>query len=183
MSDYFYLAHGGPGSGRYPWGSGDRPYQRLEGSKGRSGGISGYFQSRKAKKEERRVQKAEQDERERKMKEALENKRLEENKERVLRSGTAQEVMQYQGKLTNQELQNAFTRLNLESQLRNLSQKEIKSNLDKIDAVMKNVKMGTEWVKIGTDTYNTIAKIYNATGEGKKSPLTIVGGGGEQKKK
>lgn len=24
------LYHGGPGSGRYPWGSGDRPYQRLE---------------------------------------------------------------------------------------------------------------------------------------------------------
>lgn len=183
MNECFYLAHGGPGSGRYPLGSGERPYQKFEGSGKRSGGISGYIKSRKAKKVEVQKQKAAEEDRKRKLEEAREKKRLDEDKERVLRSGTATEVMKYQGKLTNQELQNAYTRLNLESQLRNLSQREMKTAMDKVDSVMKNVKTGTEWVKIGTDTYNTFASIYNATSEGQKKPLTLVGKGGGEKKK
>ena len=27
----YYISHGGPGSGRYPLGSGERPYQKYEG--------------------------------------------------------------------------------------------------------------------------------------------------------
>lgn len=181
MNDFYYLSHGGPGSGRYPLGSGERPYQKFEGSRRRSSGISEYIRSRKERKE-------------------LQNKRVKENekyldkererqhdndKERVLREGSAAEVLKYQGELTNQELQNAVTRLNLESQLKSLSAREIKSATDKIDKIMKNVKTGTEWVKIGTDTYNTFASIYNATEEGKKKPLTLVGkgdGGGKKNK-
>lgn len=183
MNDIYYFAHGGPGSGRYPLGSGDRPYQKLEGSRSKSGGIAGYIKSRRAKKAEEQQKKA-MDQAKKRAEEDAERKRQHDaDKERVLKKGTAAEVMRYQGELTNQELQSAYTRLNLEAQLRSLSQREIKSTMDKVDRVMKNVKTGTEWVKIGTDTYNTFAAIYNATPEGQKKPLTLVGKGEQKKKK
>lgn len=99
---------------------------------------------------------------------------LEADKERVLKSGTATEVLRYQGRLTNQELQNAYTRLNLESQLNRLSENEIKSSLDKLDKIMKTIKTGNEWAKIGTDSYNSLAAIYNATPAGRENPLTLI---------
>lgn len=174
MNNLYYLSHGGPGSGRYPWGSGDRPYQRLEGSGQRPRGISGYIRSRKMKKEEERQQKERNQELRNRLEEEQRKRQHDVDKERVLREGTAAEVMKYQGELSNQELQNAFTRLNLEAQIKNLSEKEAKSAMDKVDKIMKNVRTGTEWAKIGTETYNTIAAIYNATPEGRKSPLTLV---------
>lgn len=177
MSDFYYLSHGGPGSGRYPLGSGDRPYQKYEGSGGRGiGRLSGYIRSVREKHAEKQQQKTRNEE----LRKALEAEQLtrqkELDKERVLRSGTATEVLKYQGELSNQELQNAVTRINLESQLRGMSQKEMKSAMDKVDNIMKNVKTANEWAKIGTDTYNTFAKIYNATPEGQEKPLTLVGG-------
>lgn len=177
MDGCYYLAHGGPGSGRYPLGSGDRPYQKFEGSRKKSGGISGYIKSRKAKKAETLEQKKKSEQLKKQAEEEQKKRELDADKERVLKRGTASEVMRYQGELSNQELQSAFTRLNLESQLRNLSQREMKSNMDKIDSIMKNVKTVTGWTKIGTDSYNAIAAIYNATPEGKKKPLTLVKSG------
>lgn len=183
MNDFYFLAHGGPGSGRYPLGSGDRPYQKFEGTGKKPSGISGYIQSRKAKKAEEKEQRARNEELRRRMEEEQKKRQHDADKERVLREGSATEVMKYQGELTNQELQNAFTRLNLETQLRGLSQKEMKSAMDKVDNIMKTIKTGTEWAKIGTDTYNTIAAIYNATPEGREKPLTLVGKGDGGKKK
>lgn len=178
MNDNYFF-HGGPGSGRYPLGSGKRPYQKFEGkrgTKGRFNSISEYIRKRKEKKIEEEKTKEKQ-----KLEE--EKRQHDADKERVLKEGTAREVLKYQGELTNQELQNAFTRLNLEAQLRNLSQKEIETAMDKVDKMMKTIKTGTEWAKIGTDTYNTFANIYNATPEGQKNPLTIIGKGDGKKKK
>lgn len=149
-------------SGRYPWGSGNRPFQ--------SGG--GPMSKRQAKKAEKlrskEVSKMTPEEREA-------------DKQRVLKTGTASEILRYKGELTNQEMQQAVTRLNLESQLNSLSSKDIESGMQKIDKVMKGVKTGTEWVKIGTDTWNTLARIYNSTEEGQKNPLTIIGEGKKKK--
>lgn len=183
MNEYFYLSHGGPGSGRYPLGSGERPYQKFEGSRKKSRGIFGYIRERKAKKIEEEQQKERNMELQKRIEEEQKKRQHDSDKERVLREGTATEVMKYRGELTNQELQNAFTRLNLEKQLSHLSQQETKSAIDKIDNVMKTVKTGTEWAKIGTDTYNTFAAIYNATPEGQKNPLTLVGKGDGKKSK
>nr|DAF83563.1 MAG TPA: RNA dependent RNA polymerase [Caudoviricetes sp.] len=163
-------------SGRYPWGSGSRPFQSYK-------GISGYIR----KKKQEKADAAEQRERNEQLRIAMEEEQKKRHhdadKERVLRKGTATEVLKYQGELTNQELQNAVNRLTLESNLRNLSQKETKSAIDKVDEIMKTVKTGTEWAKIGTDTYNTLAAIYNATPEGQRKPLTLVGKGDGGKKK
>lgn len=183
MNEYYYLVHGGPGSGRYPLGSGDRPYQKFEGSRGRSSsGISRYIQARKAKKQEAARIKQEN---ERKAAEEA-KRRHDANKEKVLRSGKASEVLKYQGELTNQQLQEVINRLDYEAKLKNMSQKEVITAVDKIDQLMKTIKTGTEWVKIGTDTYNALAVIYNATEDGKNKPLTIIGsgsGGNKDKKK
>lgn len=163
-------------SGRYPWGSGDRPFQSAK-------GISGYIRKKKQEKADVAAQKERNEQLRRAMEEEQKKQHHDADKERVLREGTATEVLKYQGELTNQELQNAVTRLNLESSLRGLSQKETKSAIDKVDEIMKNIKTGTEWAKIGTDTYNTFATIYNATPEGQSKPLTLVGRGDGGKKK
>lgn len=183
MNEQYYLIHGGPGSGRYPLGSGDRPYQKFEGSRRKSGGISGYIRSRKERKAESKHAKAMADAQKRVAEEVKRRQQLDADKERVLKSGSASEVMRYQGQLTNQELQSVVTRLNLENSLKSMSQKEIKSAIDKFDGIMKVVKTGNDWAKIGTDTYNTLAAIYNATPDGQKKPLTLVNKGGGDKKK
>lgn len=141
--------------------------------------VGGYIQKRKTKK-------AAETERKREIakKQAEEAKRQHDaDKEKVLRSGSASEVLKYQGELTNQELQNAVSRINLESQLKNYSAKEVKRNMDKLDSIMKDVQTMTNWAKIGTETYNTLAKIYNATEAGKENPWTLVGGGGDNQQK
>jgi small-conductance mechanosensitive channel len=150
---------------------------RSSDSTSKKRGIAGYIESKKKAKAEKQ---AAEEKAKSVAKEAAE-KKLEANKERVLKSGTAQEVMKYKGRLTNQELQAAVTRLNLEAQLSSMSQKQIKSNMDKVDDIMKTLKTVTDWTKIGTETYNQIAKIYNATPEGSKNPWPIVGGEGKKK--
>lgn len=149
----------------------------------RDRGISGYIKAKKQEKADAAAQKERNEQLRKAMEEEQRKRQHDADKERVLREGTATEVLRYQGELTNQELQNAVTRLNLESSLKGLSQREMKSAMDKVDGIMKTIKTGTEWAKIGTDTYNTFAAIYNATPEGQSKPLTLVvkGDGGKKK--
>lgn len=135
------------------------------------------FQQRKLAKQAEKDRDAKLEEARKQLAIENERKKHEADKERVLRSGTATEVLQYKGELTNKELNEAVERLRLENNLTSMSAKEIKRNLDKIDSLMKDVQTITNWGKIATDTYNTIAKVYNATEEGKKKPLTLVGAG------
>lgn len=168
-------------SGRYPWGSGSRPYQSMErGSSKRS--ISSFIRGQKTKKQQAAVEKMREEAKRKAAQAAEEKRRHDEDKERVLREGSATEVLKYQGELSNQELQNALTRLNLEASLTKISQKEQKATMDAIDNVMQSVKTVTNWTKIGTDAYNTLADIYNATETGKNDPLTKIGGDGGKKK-
>lgn len=98
---------------------------------------------------------------ERKTAEKIEAKRkaAEDEKRRVLTSGSASEVMKYKGKLTNQELQSAVTRLNLEKTLAGLSAKERKSAMDKFDDRMKKVQTIGKWATIGLTTYKSLENI------------------------
>lgn len=161
-------------SGRYPWGSGDRPYQSGGGPMKKPSLLE---RLRDRKKKEPSTLQGETSSKER------QDEEFEKEKERIVKSGSATEVLSLQGRISNQELQQAVTRLNLESQLKNLSAKEMKSAIDDIDKLMKGVKMGIEWVKIGTDTYNSLVAIYNTTKNGKDKPLPLIGQGGGGKKK
>lgn len=103
------------------------------------------------------------------------NKELAEKKERVLKSGSATEVLQFKGKLTNQELQDTVKRLSLEKQLSDYSKAERNLKIAKIDEYVKKADKAADWVKTGTKLWNQVADIYNSTEEGRKKPLKKVG--------
>lgn len=174
MNDLYYLSHGGPGSGRYPWGSGDRPYQRLEGSRQRSKGILGYIKSRRAKKMEAQLEKAKEEAKARKLKDEENQRKLEADKERVLRSGTASEILRYQGQLTNKELSDAENRIRLENSLKSYSEKEIKTGLDTLKKIQSYSNVSSALAKDGISLWNSFASIYNVTPTGKKEPLPMI---------
>lgn len=161
MNNIYYLSHGGPGSGRYPLGSGDRPYQKFEGSRRRSSGISGYISAKKKEKER-----------------ALEAKKKKEkeqrgvDKERVLKSGTPSEVSKYRGELTRQELQDVYSRLNFERMISDMSKKD---NMEIVEKIIRNVKKTTGWVAEGAVAYNIIASTYNNfVDESKRLPILRI---------
>lgn len=181
MNNDFYLVHGGPGSGRYPLGSGDRPYQKLEGSRKNIGGIRGYIKSRKEKKAEELRKRSAADAQKRASEEAERSRQLEKDKERVLRSGTASEVMRYQGKLTNKELSDAAERLRLERQLSGYSEQEVKTALDKIKKIQSYSNVGSALAKDGIEIWNSFASIYNVTSRGREDPLPIISKGEKKK--
>lgn len=103
------------------------------------------------------------------IKEAPDPKTFEEAKQQALKTGTATEVLSFKGSLTNQEMQNALTRINLERQLSDISAKEIaagqqksKTALEKASDIMDNVEKVRNMTEKGINVYNTIAKINNS---------------------
>lgn len=162
-------------SGRYKWGSGDRPFQRT-------GGIK-TGPKKKSNRQYKKEQKAAAKEQQRRLEEAEQKRKHDADKERVLKSGTATEVMKYQGELTNKQLQEVATRLEWENKIANYSKKEIESAMNKMDDVMKNVKKVNDWAKTGFDTWNLLVSVYNSTTEGKKNPLPSINANKEDKKK
>ena len=163
MNNFYYLSHGGPGSGRYPLGSGDRPYQKFEGSRRRSSGISGYIS---AKKKEKEMVKEAQKKKEREQHEA--------DKERVLKSGTPSEVSKYRGELTRQELQDVYNRLNFERMIDQMSASEKVTNQQRIDKVVSNIKKTTGWIAEGAAAYNILASVYNSMIDDSKKKLPVL---------
>lgn len=149
-------------------------------------GIGGYIQAKKkqkaaeAAKQQRitNLQKARQA--------AAEKRQHERDKERVLKSGTAQEVLKYRGELTNKELGDAFQRLNFERQLAQMVPKQV-SKTDQawktMDDVMTKIGTATKWVNTGINTYNTMCTLYNATEAGSQNPLKKINTGGGNDKK
>ena len=156
------------------WGEKNGPPYPLSRSTVRSA-----YGKMKQRKEDKRAREAEA---QRKQAEK-EKARLAADKERVLREGTASEVLKYKNELTIQELQNAINRIRLTNELSQLSSREIQSNMQKFDKYMQGLKTLTQWGRIGTETWNLIVDVYNATDEGKKKPMTKIGSGGEGDKK
>lgn len=91
-----------------------------------------------------------------------EKRDYEAEKKKALESGSAADVLKFKGKLTNQELQTALTRINLESQLSSISQKDVKSGMDKVASVMDKVEKARQATEKGIGAYNTIAKVSNS---------------------
>lgn len=163
MNNIYYLSHGGPGSGRYPLGSGDRPYQKFEGSRRRSSGISGYIS---AKRKEKNLAKEIQ------RKQEVEKHNA--DKDRVLKSGTANEVSKYRGELTRQELQDVYNRLNFERMIDQMSTSEKVTNRQRIDKAVSNIKKTTGWIAEGAAAYNILASVYNSMIDDSKKKLPVL---------
>lgn len=161
-------------SGRYPLGSGDRPYQR----KNKNGLIRRFEEKKKTRQQEKARAKREKELREEQ--EAEEARiRKEQRKAGVLRSGKASEVLLYKGDLSNKELQDVVNRLDLEEKLRNHSAKETQRALDKMDKIMKDVDKIVNWGQTATKGWNLFAGAYNASlgedSDGKKLKFIKTG--------
>ena len=117
-------------------------------------------ESKKKKNDEDRVTKNEQ----KNQNEEDEKKKYEEGKERALKSGSATEVLKYQGDLTNNQLMDAITRIEREGRLKSMSESENKTQTmgDKLDNIFNKIDRARNWAEKGINAYNTTAKIINA---------------------
>lgn len=143
------------------WGI--RRFQNRDGSLTPEGkkryGIIGTIKERSAQKKKQK-QRAEALEKAREVKKTKAEEAAE--KKRVLESGTADEVMRYKGQLSNKELADAYSRLNYERLISDLTAKEVKSGADKVDSLMTKAEKIVGSAQKGLDTYNKVAKIVNA---------------------
>lgn len=172
----------------YPLGSSDHSASEKKAGWRKSLSSGGIFGKRKKAKADRVAKANAKKIVEERLKDKEADEFFEKNKEKILRSNKAKDVLSNQARLTNQELQEAVNRLNLNSQL---SQYEVKqrpaTNWEKIDKVIRGpVKDMVDWTDIGIRAWNDLAKMYNVTPQGQKEKLPVIGQGGgdnNQKKK
>lgn len=112
-------------------------------------------------------------------KKAAYEKQLEENKQKVLKSGTATDVKKYKGKLTNDELKEVWTRLDWEGKISDMASKEAPP--DQMDKFFKKLDKYTDYANTAIKAYDVFIDVYNAfSGEAPKKKIKT---GGDNKKK
>lgn len=83
-------------------------------------------------------------------------------KEEVLKSGSARELMELKGNLTNKEYEDVFRRLDYEKKMSAYSESETKTGLDKLSDIMTKVDHIRANSQKAIDAYNVVAKVNNA---------------------
>ena len=159
ISDDAYLAHygrskrdGAPhGSGRYPLGSGEEPYQNTA------------KDMRAAKREEKREAKAQR-----------KQEKYEEKRSAAIASGNALKVRKYADTMTNEELEEAMKRIQINQRLDQLASTQkttLERGEEKVTRAMNHIKTATGWLKIANDAVDegkrTIDTIWSLTPEGR----------------
>lgn len=112
---YSKLKHGGLGSGRYPLGSGERPYQHR----------GGFFKKARRQQEPKRIL----NEREREL---------------LVRSGNPIQVNKYKHQLSNKELSDAIYRIKQVNEIEDLAKKK-KQGKSAVDRYMNQVERYTNY--------------------------------------
>ena len=87
---------------------------------------------------------------------------FEAEKKKAIESGTAADVLKFKGKLTNQELNTAVGRLNMEAQLSQLDAKTKKTGMDKMEEAANKIDRIRGAAEKGISAWNTFAKIHNS---------------------
>lgn len=172
----------------YPLGSSDHSASEKKAGWRKSLSSGGIFGKRKKAKADRIAKANAKKIVEERLKDKEADEFFEKNKEKILRSSKAKDVLANQARLTNQELQDAVNRMNLNQQLSQYIDKQRPlSNWEKLDKTIRGpVKDMVDWTDIGIRAWNDLAKMYNATPQGQKEKLPLVGQGGgdnNQKKK
>lgn len=167
---YYYLEHAGVQgkSGRYKWGSGERPYQRLERAKRK-----GFFSRRKEEKARKIILEKKKKELEERRKEEEEKARLKADKERVMREGSATEIKRYLPELTNAELEAACNRIKWMNTLNDYVDKEAKkaagkSTFDQVDSFMTKLGKVNKWGETSIATYKNAKQIVDMLSKASK---------------
>ena len=164
----YYISHGGPGSGRYPLGSGERPYQKYEGTgkKFSLASVKDYIKSKLKKKSQTQTkstinQQTNQTRTNQTQNTQQSNQLTDEQKRKIIREGTADDVLKIKTQLTNNELQEAQIRLNLEKQLKQLSKEDREKAFKTVDDTINKMSTVVGWAQKGLQAYNTITAVSN----------------------
>lgn len=143
-------------SGRYPWGSGERPYQG----------------DNIATPKKRRLLSFKERKEEKKRKELLSDPttpEFEKAKRKALQSGTATEILQFKGHLTTSEMQKAVDRINLERKLSEISTKERDDGWNAVNNAMKKVGNVKDWSNTALDIYKLMDQVRTISEKKAKS--------------
>lgn len=157
-------------SGRYPYGSGNRPFQGEPRGK-----------KRKNKESDRRKQEEEASKKSiTYSKKEFQSK--EEKKKFLDTASNATEVLQYRDQLTQKELQDALDRVKTIRELSGISKKEIDAAWDAIDDAVKKVGKVKNWAKTGVESFEVIQSIIKLL-NGEYTTSNQQNQQGKQKKK
>lgn len=167
-------------SGRYPYGSGERPYQAQERSR-----KMGFFARRKEKKRQKEILEQQKAKVEAQKKAAEEKAKLKAEKDEMLKSGapTATMVKKYLSVITDAELQQAVTRMELLEKVEKYAAKENqqKSTFDNIDSFFNNLGKINKWGSTTITAYENVSKtkkyLEQAMAESQKKKKAATKGG------
>ena len=87
---------------------------------------------------------------------------FEARKKRALQAGSAKEVLEFQGKLTNQELNDAINRINSETRLKELATIKKQTGAEAMRSVSDKIEKATDVANKSINAWNTAAKIINS---------------------
>lgn len=140
--------------------------------------IKKFRQERAAKKAETakaKAAKAAEDKKKR-------DEKLMADKERILREGSAGEVLSLKGKITNQELRTAVERINLEQQLAGIQAKQISEGKKAMQSIVGFVKTGAEIAENVGKIQSVIDKFMDDDNEKARQKLIDTGTAEDVKK-
>lgn len=104
-----------------------------------------------------------------------EKAKLEAKKKEVLSSRSAKTIYENAHLLSDQELQSAYNRLQLERNIANLAPKEVSKGQQYANKFVETGKTLSEVARTGMNMYNDIARLYNTFSVGGRSkPLPII---------
>lgn len=90
------------------------------------------------------------------------NESYEDRKAKAIKSGSAKDVMRFQGDLTQQEMQFALSRIKWEKEMKSIEASETVTGKDRVDKFFDGVKTATGYAGKAIQAYNTVANIINA---------------------
>lgn len=148
-----YLMHGGPGSGRYPAGSGKRPWQHR--------GIRWIISRRKEKKQQKQYAKNRETLRKKREESETAKSLHEKMKAKAIAEANATEVLRYRSEYSNKELQYALDRIKLKADIENYSKKELSKSWKRMDDAVATVGRVNTYAKAAIDFGNNVKTIYD----------------------
>lgn len=161
----------GPGSGRYPLGSGKRPYQNAGPGEQRRARKMGLFGRKKKTLPD-----------EPKESEKEEEKLTDEEKKRIIDEGDIRAAYKNKRSLTNADIEAVILRYNKEKSLADLMPKKKKG----IDFLVKSTDVLDKSVKFANasiNAWNTIARVNNSLNKNFELPAIYAIGNKDKKNK
>lgn len=148
-----YLMHGGPGSGRYPAGSGKRPWQHR--------GIQGIISRRKEKKQQKQYEKNRETLRKKREESERQKNFRERDKARAIAEGDATGILKYRTELSNQELRSALERVELNAKINNFAKSELNKSWQRMDAAVATVNRVNNYATAAINLGKNAKTIYD----------------------